>query len=214
MAVAALGNDDRPTLEEIARDIAGKLPPSWLVEGLRACAAGVNQGRIWDKAATMQPAELRQALVKMGKAAGALRKALVKVEIVEQLEHAEGVWFWGWPSVNQLHEVEQRAEQAASKFTFAEPVLTKRAMYALAITEAWRAYHGEAPGTQSKVALTAADHFWSATGAPSLDRKDHDGDDEKKYEPHQRWRRAFEEAEKAPPDLVEAFQKLFRRARL
>jgi hypothetical protein len=165
--------------EVIAHLIAGEDAPPWLAEHLKLWIPSIRVARVVEK---RQPgrSEMKNRLVKIGKAAALLTRALDEPSTREFLEAGpsgpiENIGAFG----RSLKDLADRADHASASPALADKTgktragrgratppgaLSAQAYCALLVAEAWRYFHCKYPPPRSGEAAQAAEAYWRATG--------------------------------------------------
>ena len=165
--------------EAIAHLIAGEDAPPWLAGHLKRWVPSIWVDRVVEK---RQPgrSEMRNLLVKIGKAAALLTCALDEPSTREFLEAGpsgpiENIGAFG----RSLKDLVDRADHASASRALADTTgktqagrgratpsgaLSAQAYCALLVAEAWRYFHDRYPTPRSRKAAKAAEAYWRATG--------------------------------------------------
>ena len=163
-----------PTMADVARLIAGKSPPPWLIAGLQRCAGAVNQNRLHGDATPL--VQMRERLDAIARAAELLTRGLIEVEMLSYLER-DGTLHEMPAARRTLQEIGPRARKAMRELLIRPGQgwqgpnpdgLDARKLCALIVVEAWSAARGKYPGDRNGAAQAAADAYWQASGGPSL----------------------------------------------
>lgn len=176
---------ERPTVEEVGRQLAKGKAPSWLLSALPGLILGIKGERVAEETAR-KPAELRDKLNAVGQAATDLQRALFDLELLSYLEiggslHMDETDLGSRsthgrdaPWLDQiLQRIRERALSQAKAIkvgrglgsAFPNPEgLSARELCALVAFEVWRAIHGQPPGPRSEGVNVAAEMLWQAAG--------------------------------------------------
>ena len=188
--------------EVIAHLIAGEDAPPWLAGHLKRWVPSIWVDRVAEK---RQPgrSEMRKLLVRIGKAAALLARALDEPSTREFLEAGppsgpiENIGAFG----RSLKDLADRADHASESRALVDQTgktragrgrampsgaLSAQAYCALLVAETWRYFRDKYPTQSSRKAAQAAQAYWRATG---VERKGWGND------PLNAWRHHFSAAE-------------------
>jgi hypothetical protein len=170
------GAQDLPTLEDLARAIAGGDPPQILISGLERLASGLA-GSIRAQAAFPGRPELRKRLKAVAEAARLIEREISGSIFLSLLLGDDQHWTAGdqrWiedesATVHGLQEIARRAELALSKVPqgkgrrmhYPRPEgITAMTQCALIISVAWCVARKEWPGMNNDNAKRACEMLW------------------------------------------------------